>query len=60
MEDLMDLIGQLQERYGINQADVDTLVDAINQTFAGEDTVGNAMSDQSVPELEPIEGQEEF
>ena len=25
MEDLMDLIGQLQERYGIDQADVDTL-----------------------------------
>ena len=60
MEDLMDLIGQLQERYGIDQADVDTLVDAINETFVGGGTVGDAMSDQSVPELEPIEGQEEF
>ena len=52
MEDLMDLIGQLQERYDIAQADVDTLVDAINQTFVGEDTVGDAMADQSVPEDE--------
>ena len=42
MEDLMDLIGQLQERYGIDQADVDTLVDAINQTFVGGDEVGRA------------------
>ena len=59
MEDLMDLIGQLQERYGIDQADVDTLVDAINQTFVG-DEVGNAMSDQSVPEFEPEEGEEDY
>ena len=58
MEDLMDLIGQLQERYGIAQADVDTLVDAINQTFVGGDEVGNAMSDQSVPEFEPEEEEE--
>jgi len=60
MEDLMDLIGQLQERYDIDQADVDTLVDAINQTFVGGDEVGNAMSDQSVPEFEPEEGEEEY
>lgn len=60
MEDLMDLIGQLQERYGIDQADVDTLVDAINQTFTGGDEVGNAMSDQSVPEFEELEGEEEY
>jgi hypothetical protein len=59
MEDLMDLIGQLQERYGITQPDVDTLVDAINQTFVGGDEVGNAMSDQSVPEFEP-EDEEEY
>ena len=26
MQDLMDLIGQLQERYQIDQADIDTLV----------------------------------
>ena len=58
MEDLMDLIGQLQERYGIDQADVDTLVDAINQTFVGGDEVSNAMSDQSVPEFEPEEEEE--
>lgn len=60
MEDLMDLIGQLQERYGIDQADVDTLVDAINQTFVGGDEVGNAMSDQSVPEFEPEEDEGGF
>ena len=54
----MDLIGQLQERYGIDQADVDTLVDAINQTFVGGDEVSNAMSDQSVPEFEPEEEEE--
>ena len=53
MEDLMDLIGQLQERYGIAQADVDTLVDAINQTFTGGGEVEDALADQSVPELEP-------
>ena len=60
MEDLMDLIGQLQKRYGIDQADVDTLVDAINQTFVGGDEVGNAMSDQSVPEFEELEGEEDY
>ena len=59
MEDLMDLIGQLQERYGIDQADVDTLVDAINQTFMGGEEVGEELSDQSVPEFEP-EDEEEF
>lgn len=60
MEDLMDLIGQLQERYGITQPDVDTLVDAINQTFMGGDEVGDAMSDQSVPEFEELEGEEDY
>lgn len=60
MQDLMDLIGQLQERYQIDQADIDTLVDAINDTFGvGEGGVGEAMADQSVPEMEPNE-EEEF
>lgn len=60
MQDLMDLIGQLQERYQIDQADVDTLVDAINDTFGvGEGDVGEAMADQSVPETETNE-EEEF
>lgn len=59
MEDLMDLIGQLQERYGIDQADVDTLVDAINQTFTGGEDVGEELADQSVPEFEP-EDEEEY
>lgn len=59
MQDLMDLIGQLQERYQIDQADVDTLVDAINDTFGvGEGDVGEAMADQSVPEMEPNEAEE--
>ena len=31
-EDLMDLITQLQERYQIDQADIDTLVEAVNAT----------------------------
>lgn len=62
MEDLMDLIGQLQERYGIDQTDIDTLVDAINQTFMGGEEVGEEMADQSVPEMEyeDIEGEEEY
>lgn len=60
MEDLMDLISQLQERYGIDQADVDTLVDAIQQTFMGGEEVGEAMADQSVPEFEELEGEEEY
>lgn len=60
MQDLMDLIRQLQERYQIDQADVDTLIDAINDTFGvGEGDVGEAMADQSVPEMEPNE-EEEF
>lgn len=60
MQDLMDLIGQLQERYQIDQADIDTLVDAINDTFGvGEGDVGEAMADQSVPETETTE-EEEF
>lgn len=59
MEDLMDLIGQLQERYGIDQADVDTLVDAIQQTFMGGEEVGEALADQSLPEME-TEDEEEF
>ena len=45
MEDLMDLIGQLQERYGIDQADIDTLADAINQTFMGGEEVVEEMAD---------------
>lgn len=53
MQDLMDLIGQLQERYQIDQEDIDTLVDAISDTFGvGEGGVGEAMADQSVPEEE--------
>lgn len=60
MEDLMDLIGQLQERYGIDQADIDTLVDAINQTFMGGNEVVEEMADQSVPEMEYEEGEEEY
>jgi hypothetical protein len=60
MQDLMDLIGQLQERYQIDQADIDTLVDAINDTFGVEEgDVGEAMADQSVPEMETTE-EEEF
>lgn len=31
-KDLMDLIAQLQERYQIDQADIDTLVEAVNTT----------------------------
>lgn len=52
-EDLMDLIGQLQERYQIDQQDVDALVAAIEDTFMGDDSgVGEAMADQAVPEEE--------
>lgn len=53
MDDLMDLIGQLQERYGIDQQDVDALVAAIEDTFTPDDGgVGEAMADQGVPEEE--------
>lgn len=52
MEDLMDLIGQLQERYQIEQEDIDTLVGAIQETFMPEGGVGEAMGDQSIPEDE--------
>lgn len=51
-EDLMDLIGQLQERYQIDQQDVDALVAAIEDTFTPDDGVGEAMADQGVPEEE--------
>lgn len=58
MQDLMDLIGQLQERYQIDQADIDTLVDAINDTFGVGDNAGvaAAMGDQMIP----TEEEEEF
>ena len=46
-QDLMDLIGQLQERYGIDQQDVDVLVGAIEEEVSGG--VGATMGDQSVP-----------
>lgn len=49
-QDLMDLIGQLQERYGIEQQDVDVLVGAIQEEIAGgTDEVGAAMADQGIP-----------
>lgn len=57
MKDLMDLIGQLQERYQIDQADIDTLVDAINDTFGVGDNAGvaAAMGDQMIPTEEEEE-----
>lgn len=49
-QDLMDLIGQLQERYGIEQQDVDVLVGAIHEEIAGgTDEVGAAIADQGIP-----------
>lgn len=59
MEDLMELISELQERYQIDQGDIDTLVDAIQQTFIGGEEVGEAMADQSVPEEVEFEEEEE-
>lgn len=54
MEDLMDLIGQLQERYQIDQQDIDVLVGAIQETFIGGEEVGEdvgaAIADQGIPE----------
>lgn len=47
-QDLVDLIGQLQERYGIDQQDVDVLVGAIEEEMSAGG-VGAAMGDQSVP-----------
>lgn len=47
-QDLMDLIGQLQERYGIDQQDVDVLVGAIEEEMSAGG-VDAAMGDQSVP-----------
>lgn len=57
MQDLMDLIGQLQERYQIDQTDIDTLVDAINDTFGVGDNTGvaAAMGDQMIPTEEEEE-----
>lgn len=55
-QDLMDLIGQLQERYGIEQQDVDVLVGAIQEEIVGgTDEVGAAMADQGIPP-EEMEG----
>ena len=52
-EDLMELISELQERYQIDQEDVDALVAAIEDTFTPDDGgVGEAMADQAVPEEE--------
>lgn len=52
-QDLMDLIVQLQERYSIDQADIDVLVDAINETYSGPDNdVSEALNGQFIPEEE--------
>lgn len=57
-EDLMELISELQERYQIDQEDVDTLVSAIEETYAPSEEMSE-MDDQSIPEME-IEEEEEF
>lgn len=57
-EDLMDLISELQERYQIDQEDVDALVSAIEETYAPSEEMPE-MDDQSVPEFEP-ENEEEY
>lgn len=57
-EDLMDLISELQERYQIDQEDVDALVSAIEETYAPSEEMPE-MDDQSVPEME-TEEEEEF
>lgn len=56
-EDLMDLISELQARYQIDQADVDTLVSAIEETYAPSEELPE-MDDQSVPEMEIPEEEE--
>lgn len=57
-EDLMELISELQERYQIDQEDVDALVSAIEETYAPSEEMPE-MDDQSVPEME-TEEEEEF
>lgn len=57
-EDLMELISELQERYQIEQEDVDVLVSAIEETYAPSEEMPE-MDDQSVPEME-TEDEEEF
>lgn len=57
-EDLMELISELQERYQIDQEDVDVLVSAIEETYAPSEEMPE-MDDQSVPEME-TEEEEEF
>ena len=52
-QDLMDLIVQLQERYSIDQADIDTLVNAINETYSEPDNdVNEALNAQFATEEE--------
>lgn len=57
-EDLMELISELQERYQIEQEDVDVLVSAIEETYAPSEEMPE-MDDQSVPEME-TEDEEEY
>lgn len=58
-EDLMELISELQERYQIDQEDVDVLVSAIEETYAPSEEMPE-MDDQSVPEMEIVDEEEEF
>lgn len=57
-EDLMELISELQERYQIEQEDIDVLVSAIEETYVPSEEMPE-MDDQSVPEME-TEDEEEF
>lgn len=57
-EDLMELISELQERYQIEQEDIDVLVSAIEETYVPSEEMPE-MDDQSVPEME-TEDEEEY
>ena len=57
MDNLMAVLAELQERYGIDQAEMDAVVDAINAAFGGE--VEEAPAEEAAPEEVPPEVPEE-
>ena len=46
MENLMAVLGDLQERYNIQQEDMDAVVDAINVAFGGYEDEGAEMPEE--------------
>ena len=54
MDALMDLIAQLQEKYQMEQEDVDVLVEAIYSLAEPEMPEGGEMPEEAAPDEQPM------